>query len=150
MDDYGLLFFLTSDPTEEVVRDLETMIDELSSQRNWTAGPPVLVDDVEDSDANTPKMEGQPGRTLGGFLGLERTAHPFDAAKEWRFYQDVLYLVEAIQEFSVETDTEFEFELGGVFVGEITRGVVDECLRVGLLAEWRDTIERQVEGKLDP
>jgi len=133
MSQSQLLFFFSEDFDDEALSRLREEIERAKGTRSWVIEPPRFVDETDEGGRTRP--EDEPIRTVGGALLIpSRGASP---EVEAAALADVESLVAVVERFSKETGAEFEFELDGVFVGEIVDGDADDSLRVGLIEEWK-------------
>jgi len=131
MHEYGLLFYFSEDFTESDVLALKQAINEIVLTGEWPGQPPELIDktDVTDSD--------EPIRTVGGFVPLPSPDPKLDRHNEQACYEAVKRLVDVLSLLTEKTGCEFELELDGTYVGDISHGKPDKLVTVGLLEEWR-------------
>jgi hypothetical protein len=124
-----LLAYATSDLTDEDIAALKALVASLAPSEVWTVSPPRFVDEVDDSSATKPDDE--PVRTTGISLAISSpgTAPGTPVSEPERF-------LSAIADFSGSRQIEFEVQLDGTYVGEISSGKMDRLLREGLLAQW--------------
>jgi len=134
MDDYGLLFYFSEDFAESDTSLLQHAIAELALEYHWTFGPPEFVDLTQSGDTE------EPVRTVGGFLPLSRPDPRPNRKVEMTLYEEVERTINALSAFSAKTGCEFELELGGTYVGDISNGKPDKLVSVGLLEEWRKVL----------
>jgi len=126
------------------IRDLEDrfveFIEALGESRQWSVGRPLIVDGVDASDGDGSESV----KTVGGLLEVHSAlaGNPLPIEVDRRDFDDVRAVIEAVEKFSRDTLTDFEFELDGELIGAIDQGRLDRSLRVGLLEEWEKRIAR--------
>jgi len=126
---------------EEYSPEARALLDEtvrpLGEQRSWVLGPPCLFE--EGDGVETPDDE----EILGGYLDIYSALRPIQLPREVdeAHLEEVTLLVDALTAYSLEHHLTVEFELDGTFVGSVTDGVQDKCLRIGLLEEWRKGLD---------
>jgi len=132
-----LLFFVSQDIDGNMRSNIRDFVLRLAGKRRWLLGPPQFVNSHQEP-ADTSKGD-LPVETLGGYLELYSALPPSQLPREidLQHFNEVTELINAIQEFSREQHLEFEFELGGTFVGAMTDGNMDRSLAQGLLGEWK-------------
>jgi hypothetical protein len=130
------LFYIEGEIDATCRSAVEQLIRQLATSRRWVIGPPQFVDAV---DAAPPSSADLPIETVGGELEIYSALRPLSLPKEvdYAHFTEVETIVEAIRSLSERKQLTFSFELDGTYVGEISNGVADKSLRVGLLGEWR-------------
>lgn len=139
MDDYGLLAFLTGEYSESHVEEVRLLVESLQESRQWNPSPPVFLDEIDYSSCTN--ATDRPIRTIGLFLPLKQPWTGLPVTVEIQQYFGVEEVVKSIEELSTRFGVEFEFELGGVFVGDILSGKVSDLILWGLLGEWKKRLE---------
>jgi hypothetical protein len=131
-----LLFFLAEDIDDRKRRIVQDLVESLTDVRPWSIAPPQFVDEIDSVPAGS---EDPPIQTLGGLLRIHGTEgiSPLPAELDERDLADVEAVVDGVLATSASHSLCFEFELDGIFVGAIDCGIADDCLAIGLLAEWR-------------
>lgn len=135
MSDFGLLFFLDEDFSDEDAALLHELVSEMMQTRKWSQDRPVLVDETDFQSCTRP--EDEPIRTTGGFLTLRRPDEANESASEKAQFEDVDFLVRTLASFSAARHCEIGIEYGGEYIGEIRDGIVSRAIAFGLLHEWR-------------
>jgi len=147
-----LLFALEGDPSDEHAAALRAVVRELVGLRAWSVGVPRFVDEVDDSSCTLP--EDVPIRTVGVFVEVYSGFPPWGdrlpAAVDRSQYEDVRVLVERLAQFSREIDDDIVVEFEGEAIGWIEDGKPDRGLAVGLLGEWRRTVEEREMSESAP
>jgi hypothetical protein len=134
-----LLFYIADDIDDENdVLSMKTVVNEVGASRSWIIAPPVFVNEsAKDNEAGEL-------RTVGGVLRL------FSALPPWgdvlspdidrAHLAEVKAVIGALIPFSETTKHEIAFEVDGVPVGWIERGVVGKSLNEGLLIPWERSL----------
>lgn len=138
-----LLFYMPGSQESECIEQLRSLVHRMAVQKSWTIAPPTFVDEVEAPDNPTD----DPVRTVGGFIEV------YSALPPWRDrlpqdidesnFSDCEFLIDQLRLFSQEHSCQFEFELDGVYVGQIADGMLDKLLADGFLGEWRKALTHQ-------
>ena len=128
------LFCLSEVYSEDDVRLLHRLIDELARDRAWYHGPPQFVDQTDASSCTLP--EDLPVRTVGGYVEFSAPGAVQDAAAEKHQFEDADFLIERLARYSRERKCELEIEYAGELIGEIENGEISESVAIGFLAEW--------------
>lgn len=129
-----LVFFLSERIDPESIEVMRRIVNRANQVREYLLGPIQFVDAVDEEDDSI--------RTIGGVLELYDSRN-LDLETDWRQLRDVEAAVEIAKEESLLHSVEIEFELDGIFVGEIIDGTADECLEIGLLGEWKRVLEER-------
>ena len=131
----NLLFSVTDAINDQLRQDVHDLVAELANKRDWTLGPPIFVNETD--DVSMSEKGDVPIETLGGYLKIHSawTEKP-SRAVDIKTYDDVIYVIDALREFSKLKNLCIEFELDGMYVGEISSGHFNRNLSVGLLNEW--------------
>jgi hypothetical protein len=107
--------------------------DLLTVDHDWSIGLPEFIDELYEGD-----------RTVGVAIELlpplDRNGAPMPRALDAQMLADAETLVAAAAEFTRDNDVELAFELDGLAVGWIERGVADRQLVEGLLRPWRERV----------
>lgn len=132
-----LVFFITSDISESLRKSIERLVNELGVSREWILGPPIYISFVDEPD-DVSKGD-RPIETTGGYIELYSALPPWSLPEhvDRVHLEEVVSLIDALRDFSKKHSVSFEFELDGDNVGAIEDGVMDKCLSVGLIGEWK-------------
>lgn len=134
-----LLFYIADDIVDEndVLR-MKTVVSEVGASRSWVIAPPVFINE-SDKDAEVGEL-----RTVGGVLKLFSALPPWGDALsqdiDRAHLDEVKAVIGALIPFSETTKHEIAFEMDGVPVGWIERGVVGKSLNEGLLKPWERSL----------
>jgi len=134
-----VLEFFLQDPSPAAAERFLAFMASLRD-RDWTLGPPELVDEQEDASSC---------RNLGGVLDLycahppwgERLPVDVDSA-QFRETHDLLH---ALSSLSGEVGA-FQVWFDGEEIGEVANGDLDRSLQEGLLGEWQRSLEERRGG----
>jgi hypothetical protein len=123
--------FYIEEPTVEAVAELQALVHDLNSAREWTAGTVAFVNEV-DADSIT-QPEDEPIWSLGGTLWLDEPSRDSHDRKQ---LEDVSFLISRLCGFSAATGYDLVVEYNREAVGWIENGRADRGLTEVLLREW--------------
>jgi hypothetical protein len=128
-----MLVFLVPAQSNEQVAVVRSLAPTFQNLR-WTLGPPVFVDETDDSSCTTP--EDEPIRTVGYALDVTCLGAPGPATPA----DEVVQFLQPFADVTSNTGLEFEVEYRGTYVGTIASGRLDRSLQDGLIGPWDGAI----------
>jgi hypothetical protein len=138
-----LLAFVDSELDDVVISAIQQLVADSRELRYWVTGPPEFVDYEEGGV-----------RTVGVRLQLlaprSTAGDPLPGAIDRALLEDVRTLVDALRTTSELHAIDIGFEMDGMSVGWIDRGVGDELLMTGLIGEWEAHLAVQTDEEGGP
>jgi hypothetical protein len=138
----SLVFYIDEDSIDEpMVRSMFAVVSAMGSIRQWSIGPPVFLNELEQRPSLPPL------RTVGGLLNLH-SAYPrertrLSIAEDATELEDASAVIAELSRFSRETGVRIGVMYGGEDIGAIEDGVPDRAISEGLLGEWRHGLEKR-------
>ena len=134
----SLYFVFDSEFTDDMVSQFEKTIDSRGTRRDWVIAAPQVIEHIEDFP------DGGKIHTYGVTLQMYSPLPPWDERLPKRIdrlhFEEASLVKDALCGFSQEFDSAFVVELDQTHVGSIENGKGDECLQIGLFAEWEKAL----------
>jgi hypothetical protein len=138
IDGYDRRSTLLCYPEGEANADMSAAVvswhrDLLAVDHDWSIGLPEFIDELHDHDRSV-------GVAIKLLPPLDRDGAPMPRALDAQMLTDAETLIAAAAEFTRDNDLELAFELDGLVVGWVARGVADRQLAEGLLRPWGERV----------
>ncbi|ARB28866.1 hypothetical protein HX787_15090 [Pseudomonas tolaasii] len=129
------IFYIAQDLDQLIKIDVQQLVSELSTARNWSVSPPNYIENIDEGGLEI----------VGGVLEIYSALGPrtLPVDLDSRSLDDVEALIVAVRVLSEVKSISFEFQLGSTYVGCIDNGIIDRVLHEGLLIPWRENLKRK-------
>lgn len=130
-----LIFYVAQDLEQVIKIDVQQLVSELSTSRDWSVSPPNYIEEIDAGGLEV----------VGGVLEIYSALGPSTLPVELdsRSLDDVEALIVAVRVLSEVKSLSFEFQLDATYVGCIDDGIIDRVLYEGLLVPWRENLQRR-------
>jgi hypothetical protein len=139
------LFALDEEYSEDDVKAMEVLVEQLGKSREWLLGAPEYVDQSQTTEWDGP--DDLPIRTVGGVIELFSAFPPWGdrlpRETDLAHLAEVKAIVEALKTFTAQRKLHVTLELDDTWVGQIVDGFADDMVTDDLIGEWERSVLKE-------